>query len=84
MAGQDCTEAYHDAEHSDEAHDILPDLEIGTLSAAGTISKDSSVPQAVTSVVEQINEATNCVLRPDVFQEFELQEKTEISHNVAM
>lgn len=84
VAGQDCTEAYDDAEHSDEAHDILKDLEIGTLSTTDAIFKDTLVPQRTTTVIEVAKEAINRVLKPDVFQEFELQEKTRISDNVAM
>ena len=83
VAGQECTEAFDDAGHSDEAHGILPDLEIGILSATDALSNDS-VPQVVTNGTERTKEAVNGILKPNIFQEFELREKKEISHNVAM
>ncbi|PNP51272.1 hypothetical protein FNYG_15909 [Fusarium nygamai] len=84
IAGQDCTEAYDDAGHSDEAHEILPELEIGKLSAADAITKASLVPQVVSNVTKPVHEAIGNVLKPNVFQESELQEKTEVSHNVTI
>ncbi|CAG9989403.1 unnamed protein product [Clonostachys byssicola] len=83
-AGQDCTEAYDDAGHSDEANEILPELEIGTVSVMNPLVDASLVPQVITNGVEQVKEITSGVLKPDVFQEFELHQKTEISHNVAI
>lgn len=62
----------------------MPELEIGVLIAADVISRDPPAVPTVTNGIEQTKEATNGVLKPDVFQEFELLKKTEISHNVAM
>lgn len=83
-AGEDCTEAYDDAGHSDEAHEILPELEIGTVSVLNPLAEASPVPQVTTNGVEKVKDIANGVLKPDVFQEFKLHQKTEISHNVAM
>ncbi|CAI6063195.1 unnamed protein product [Clonostachys chloroleuca] len=83
-AGQDCTEAYDDAGHSDEANEILLELEIGTFSVLNPLVEASLVPQVTTNSVEQVKETASGVLKPDVFQEFELHQKTEISHNVAI
>jgi cytochrome-b5 reductase len=83
VAGEDATEAYDNAGHSDEAHEILPELEIGTLKL-DPASKSDPVQQVPNHVIEHAKETGTTILKPDVFQEFELEEKTLVSHNVAM
>lgn len=83
VAGQDATEAYDNAGHSDEAHEILPELEIGTLKL-DPASKLDPVQQVPDHIIQHAKETGTKVLKPDVFQEFELEEKTLVSHNVAM
>jgi cytochrome-b5 reductase len=83
VAGQDATEAYDNAGHSDEAHEILPELEIGTLKL-DLASKLDPVQQVSHHIIQHAKETGTKVLKPDVFQEFELEEKTLVSHNVAI
>ena len=83
VAGEDATEAYDNAGHSDEAHEILPELEIGTLKS-DPASKSDPVQQLPEPIIQHAKETGTKILKPDVFQEFELEEKTPISHNVAM
>ncbi|KAJ4309291.1 NADH-cytochrome b5 reductase [Fusarium piperis] len=85
VAGQDATEAYHDSSHSEEADEILHDLEVGTLrsednSDSNPASQGASQPVSQESPVH----VETKVLQPDNFQEFELQEKNIVSHNVAI
>lgn len=40
--------------------------------------------EAIGNIVSNIYSVERKVLKPDVYQEFELKEKTIISHNVAM
>ena len=83
VAGEDATEAYDTAGHSDEAHEILPELEIGTLKL-DPATKSDPVQQLPDPIIQHAKETGTKVLKPGVFQEFELQEKTPVSHNVAM
>lgn len=81
VAGQDATEAYDDTSHSDEADEILDDLQVGILS-----SDSNSAPQGANQPVteEPAAQVATKMLRPDHFQEFKLVEKSIVSHNVAM
>ncbi|KAL6409923.1 hypothetical protein AUP68_06329 [Ilyonectria robusta] len=85
VAGQDATEAYDDTSHSDEADEILNDLEVGTLRPESS-SESNSAPQGANQPVSQapaVQVATK-MLQPDNFQEFELLKKNIASHNVAI
>jgi cytochrome-b5 reductase len=81
VAGKDATEAYDDTSHSEEADEVLDDLQVGILS-----SDSSSAPQGANQLVTQESAAQVAMkmLQPDHFQEFKLVEKNMISHNVAM
>ncbi|RTE70626.1 NADH-cytochrome b5 reductase 1 [Fusarium euwallaceae] len=82
VAGKDATEAYNDTSHSDEADEILEDLQVGILS-----SDSNSAPQGVNQPAtpqEPAARVTTKVLQPDHFQEFKLLEKNKVSHNVAI
>lgn len=81
VAGKDATEAYDDTSHSEEADEILEDLQVGILS-----SDSNSAPQAANQPVTQepAAQVATKTLQPDHFQEFKLLEKTVVSHNVAM
>ncbi|KAJ3539612.1 hypothetical protein NM208_g5420 [Fusarium decemcellulare] len=85
VAGKDATEAYNDTSHSDEADEILEDLQIGTLKPE-SVSESNSAPQQADQLIGQEPAApvATGVLRPDDFQEFELLEKNIVSHNVAI
>ncbi|KAJ4004036.1 NADH-cytochrome b5 reductase [Fusarium irregulare] len=83
VAGEDATEAYDNAGHSDEAHEILPELEVGTLKS-DPASKSDPVQRLPDPIVQHAKETGTKILKPDVFQEFELEEKTLVSHNVAI
>ncbi|CAF3536290.1 NADH-cytochrome b5 reductase [Fusarium graminearum] len=83
VAGEDATEAYDNTGHSDEAHEILPELEVGTLKL-DPASKMDPVQQLPDSIVQHAKETGIKVLKPDVFQEFELEKRTVVSHNVAI
>lgn len=99
LAGQDATEAYDDAGHSDEAHEILTDLHVGQLRCATNGAEKNKGIDALKSTytdirreVIQIQGNSICsvpsklqsFLTPDSFQETELITKTVISRNVAM
>lgn len=85
VAGQDATEAYIDTEHSDEADEILSDLEIGTLDPKSMLESNST-PQGANHPIgkEPTAQVATGTLKPDKVQEFQLLKKTIISHNVAM
>ncbi|KAM0196143.1 hypothetical protein ACHAPI_006170 [Fusarium lateritium] len=83
VAGEDATEAYKDAGHSDEAHEILPELEIGTLKQEPTV-KVNFVQQVPDHEIQYAQENVTKVLKPDVFQEFELESTIIVSHNVSI
>lgn len=82
VAGQDATDAYRDANHSQEANEILQELEIGTLKSDQ--SSECTIVPPVELCDLPIGKTTEGVLKPDVFQDFELQRKTLVSHNVGM
>ncbi|KAH7161113.1 hypothetical protein EDB81DRAFT_714248 [Dactylonectria macrodidyma] len=83
VAGQDATEAYIDTDHSEEADDALESLQVGILKMESDIKVDSATP--VASLTNgNAKEVAAKVLKPDEFQEFELQEKVVLSHNVAI
>ncbi|KAJ4172757.1 NADH-cytochrome b5 reductase [Fusarium falciforme] len=69
-----------DHPHSDEADEILEDLQVGILS-----SDSNSAPQGANQLVTQepAAQVATKALQPDHFQEFKLLEKNMVSHNVA-
>ncbi|KAM0210965.1 hypothetical protein ACHAQI_005696 [Fusarium lateritium] len=69
VAGEDATEAFKDAGHSDEAHEILPELEIGTLKQEPTVNVNS-IQQVPGHKLQHAQETATRVLKPDVFQEY--------------
>ncbi|KAJ4293401.1 NADH-cytochrome b5 reductase [Kalmusia sp. IMI 367209] len=87
VAGQDATEAYVATDHSEEADEILEDFKIGVLGAEPEVIVGIDPELAVltrTDTPTEDDKAVIRVLKPDVFQEFELETKTIISHNVAI
>ncbi|CAH0027285.1 unnamed protein product [Clonostachys rhizophaga] len=85
IAGQDATEEYVDIGHSDDADEILETLIVGVLGAeenSTSPEKKTTTSDATQSIITPGN-GIQVVLNPDQFQEFELVEKTAISHNVA-
>lgn len=87
VAGLDATEAYNATGHSEEADEILDELKIGILGSEPEVIvgiDPSTAPLDRVDTVMGEEKSFDTVLKPDLFQEFELESKTIISHNVAM
>lgn len=85
VAGQDATEEFVDIGHSEDAEEILETLIIGVLGAkenSTSPEKETTMSDATQSMITT-GTGIEVVLNPDQFQEFDLVEKTAISHNVA-